>query len=131
MNLHEACKNADITEMKALLEQGANINSRSHEDDGERVPLEEAIESGQLEAVKFLLASGADVNAKNRYGGTPLKHAAIIGDPSIVKLLIDNGADVNSRDYAGTPMDWARRFNRTEIAELLSQHGGQSARTPA
>ena len=37
--------------------------------------------------------------------------------------LLDNGADSHASDYLGTPADWARRFNRGDIADFIaSQH---------
>jgi hypothetical protein len=41
--LHEACRSHDITLVKRLLDEGADIDRRSHQNDGERVPLEVAI----------------------------------------------------------------------------------------
>ena len=42
----------------------------------------------------------------------------------IVQLLLDNGADTLAVDHFGTPADWARRFKRGHIADLIdSRHG--------
>ncbi|MBN2270503.1 MAG: ankyrin repeat domain-containing protein [Sedimentisphaerales bacterium] len=120
--LHQTCERGDLAEIQRLISDGADINARSHENDGGRVPLEDAIEYGQLEAVRLLLDQGAEVNVRNRYGGTPLKLAAVMGDESIVRELLDKGADVNARDYYGTPEDWAARLHRTAIVEMLKTH---------
>jgi len=120
--LHQACEGNDLAEIERLISEGADIDARSHENDGGRVPLEDAIEYGHLEAVRLLLNQGAEVNARNRYGGTPLKLAAVMGYESIVQELLTKGADVNARDHYGTPTDWAARHHRRTIVEMLKRH---------
>jgi ankyrin repeat protein len=119
--LHQASERNDLAEMERLIAEGADLNARSHENDGGRVPLEDAIEYGHLEAVKLLLDKGAEVNVRNRYGGTPLKLAVVMGYQDIVQALLDHGADTNARDYYGTPVDWAARHHRTAIVEMLKK----------
>ena len=120
--LHYACEKNDLKEIRRLLSEGADINARSHENYGGRVPLEDAIEHGQLEAVRLLLDKGAEVNARDRSGGTPLRLAAVMGDESIVRELLDKGANANARDRYGTPADWAARLHWTTIVEMLNRH---------
>lgn len=120
--LHQACEHGDLAQIERLISEGADINARSHENDGDRVPLEDAIEYGHVGAVKLLLNKGAEVNVRNQYGGTPLKLAAVMGYETVVQELLDNGADVAAHDYYGTPVDWAARHHRTAIVEMLKQH---------
>jgi len=127
--LHDACRTNDLPEVQRLLAEGADVDARSHENDGEQVPLEDAIEYGHIDVVKLLLSHGANVNARGRCGRTPLQSAAVIGNEAIVKVLLENGADVNARDYYGTPLDWARRLHRTHIADILVEHGTQAVGT--
>ena len=84
---------------------------------------------GIIEAIKRHLAAGTDVNAKNVVGQTTLIIAAWIGHKEIAELLIENGADLNVKDESlgNTPLDWAIRRKRTEIADLLRKHGGKTA----
>ena len=69
------------------------------------------------------------MNAKNVVGQTTLIIAAWIGHKEIAELLIENGADLNVKDESlgNTPLDWAIRRKRTEIADLLRKHGGKTA----
>ena len=46
----------------------------------------------------------------------------------MVELLIAEGKDVNAKDIMGVqPLDWAIKYKRTEIADLLRKHGGKTA----
>ena len=53
--------------------------------------------------------------------------AAWYGRKEIADLFIANGADVNAKGADGrTPLDWAIKYKRTEIAALLRKHGGKT-----
>ena len=91
----------------------------------------EAIEKGDIEVVKQHLAAGADVNANwNRLepNGYTLLHLAVHwGNGEIVELLIAKNAHVNAKDKDGrTPLDVAIQYKRTEVADLLRNHGGKT-----
>ena len=76
--------------------------------------------------VDFAAGQVADVNAKRPGGQVPLHRAAMLADERIVQLLLESGADTGATDYFGTAADWARRFNRGRIAELIdSRHEGR------
>jgi len=50
------------------------------------------------------------------------------GHKEMVELLIAEGTDVNAKDIMGVqPLDWAIKYKRTEIADLLRKHGGKTA----
>lgn len=83
---------------------------------------------GHLELVELLIAYGAEVNVENDYGHTPVFVAASRGYTRIVEVLLRNGGrtDIrtNSRGEVGisdgeTALSIAKRFNRTEVIELL------------
>ena len=41
---------------------------------------------------------------------------------------IENGADVNAKDYERkAPLDFAIKYKRTQIADLLRKHGGKTS----
>jgi ankyrin repeat protein len=67
------------------------------------------------------------VNAKDDGGVTALQLAAFGGHKEVAELLIAEGADVNAKAGDGsTPLDWAIKRRRTEIADLLRKHGGKT-----
>lgn len=70
--LHDAVRQGDATEVKNLLDKGADPNHRDKEGN---TPLFGAAILGKNDALKILLACGADVNAINHYGSTPLERA--------------------------------------------------------
>jgi len=101
---------------------------------GKHGTIDGAVYGGDIEAVKDFLANGVDVNVKGgSIMGTPLHFAAQGGHKDIVELLLAKGADVNARiqveggNFNGkTPIDRAKVFNHTEIADLLRKHGGKT-----
>lgn len=117
--LSRACAAGDVSAVQFFIEMGVDINGRSPENDGGNVPLEEAIQYGHYAVIKALLAAGANVNIRGPYGQTPLCRAAVLADQRIIQLLLDNGADAHAANYSGTAADWARQFNRHQIAEFI------------
>jgi len=91
--LVEAAADGEMTDVKALLDQGANINAAV---DGDGSPLIAAARAGDRELVTFLLDRGADVNQVVEGDGSPLIMAAAEGHLVIVELLLAHGADVNT-----------------------------------
>jgi hypothetical protein len=122
--LNRACATGDAPAAEVMIAAGADVDSRSPDIDGGNVPLEEAIEKGHYNVIEMLLAAGADVNARRGSGQVPLHRAAILGDEKTVQLLLDNGADTRAADYFGTAADWARRFKREHIANLIESQAG-------
>lgn len=110
--LGDACRAADVTAAKTLLDQGADINAIL---ECGLTPLLLAV-SGKdhychktgdriVETVKFLLGKGADVNMSTETGYTPLCGAVgneytndeedFTVNVDLVKILLDAGADPN------------------------------------
>lgn len=60
---------------------------------------------------------------------TPLHEAASRGDAELARLLLTAHPDLAIQDtqFNGTPLGWARHFQRTEIIALIEQY--QAART--
>ena len=119
--LLEAAMNGNIASIKQHLDAGANVSTKDLND---WTPLYNA---GKKEIAELLISRGADVNATDKSGWTPL-HAAVMGGKETVELLIANGANVNARVASGsykgmTPLDLA---SKTEIADLIRKHGGES-----
>jgi hypothetical protein len=86
-----ATRKGDITQVKALLDKGANVNAKTRYN---QTPLFFACDRGNLEIAKLLIDRGADVNAKdNFYNATPLTWAMSKKNKDIIALLIEKGVD--------------------------------------
>ena len=77
---------------------------------------------GQAPAmVRLLLEHHAYIDAESPNGTTPLMMAAHYGNPAVVKLLLEEGADPLLKNQQGlTAIDFARRANRAEVAEIIA-----------
>ena len=118
--LMRAALDGDTETVKALIQQGVDINQR---DDNGRTALMFAVMNMHHETVRALLESEADVNVRSTQGGTALMQAALAGDLALVEALLERGADVHARlpetnDSAET---LAARYGNSEIARLLGQ----------
>ena len=88
--LHNAAKNGNLNRVKALLNQGVPVNSRTEYG---WTPLHDAARYGRLNIVQELLKRGAHVNPRARSGMTPLYVAAFWNNPHVVHALIRAGAN--------------------------------------
>jgi len=87
----EAAKKGDVTELKKLLDQGVNVDSKSKYG---VTALGFACSKGQLDAVQLLIERGANVNAEDTfYHATPISWAIENGHNDIVKFLLQKGAN--------------------------------------
>jgi ankyrin repeat protein len=98
MSLADASSRGDMKVVRALVQQGADVNARGV--DGTS-PLHHAVSSDHLDVADLLLKAGANVTAADRYGVTPLSLAALNGNASMIRRLLDAGADPNAADPAG------------------------------
>ena len=120
IRLKEAVKNRDYETMRALLEQGADVNAP--EGDG-ATTLHWAVRWDDGEAADLLLRGGADVNAANEYGVTPLSLACINRSPTMVERLLAAGADPNAATSMGETalMTCARTGSVDAVTALLDR----------
>jgi ankyrin repeat protein/beta-lactamase regulating signal transducer with metallopeptidase domain len=122
-SLHEAVIDGDIEQVKKLISNGADINSRDNHgatpayaatvsigvDRQQMVDIVKLLVAkgaqidtihlaafvGDVEKVKSFLQEGIDINEKDVHGRTPLHLASMSGQKEVVRLLIGKGADVN------------------------------------
>jgi ankyrin repeat protein len=110
--LLEATLVSNIEIMRYLLEQGADVNAKVEQAEGQfagATALHMAAEYGTPDMVELLVSYGANVNAIDGQGFTPLAMAAsrakpgppVEPDNAIIEHLISSGADVNARGESG------------------------------
>ncbi|WBY02019.1 ankyrin repeat domain-containing protein [Ramlibacter tataouinensis] len=102
---------------RKLVEREADVNKPGW------APLHYAATGGHLAIMELLLEHHAFIDAESPNGTTPLMMAAHYGTPAAVKLLLDAGADTAMKNQLGlTAIEFAKRGNRPDAAELIAQH---------
>ena len=132
--LHRAAELGQITQVKDLISEGADLNVR---DNNRNTPLHYAVYEGHQDIVALLVENGADVNTFNNFGLYPI-HDAILGrNKEIAKYLVSNGADVNVRKkYSNAPIHEATKWGQLDLVKYLVSNGadinakGQFGSTP-
>ena len=119
--LADAAEELDRENIRALLEQGADVNAPQV--DG-MTALHWAAYRDDLETVKLLLEAGADVRAANRYGVTPLPLACTNGNAAMAELFLESGADPNTALPGGeTALMTAARTGKAGVVKALLSRG--------
>jgi len=85
--LRKAAADGDFVMVKALLDQGVNVNGLDPTDPQANTALHAAIDPGHFPVAKLLFQRGADLAAKNAAGETPLDLARKKNHEAIVVLL--------------------------------------------
>jgi cytohesin len=96
--LFKCVHRGDVTSVKNLIYQGANVN---HKDNAGWTPLHEAVLANHIGITQILLESGADPNARGLNGNTPLHDADSFDYLEVAKLLLRYGASVECRNDDG------------------------------
>jgi ankyrin len=120
--LHQAVQCNHLARARQKLNSGADVN---HEEDPHHMgsPLEVAIWLDSTDMVALLLEFGADPNQQDGSGNASLHEAVLKGSAKMVKLLLAHGADPDIAAHDGlTPMELARRRDRTHLANLMEAH---------
>ncbi|HVE43735.1 MAG TPA: ankyrin repeat domain-containing protein [Gammaproteobacteria bacterium] len=100
-----AAMEGNLTELDALLAQGACVN---HQNSDGQIAFIQAIKNGHFHVVKFLMQRGVDLNKKNKIirgnpltsnvGRAALEAAVEVCSLEIVQYLLDAGVQLNSCD---------------------------------
>ncbi len=122
--LLQATLRADLPAAKALIEQGARVNTPAAHDD---TNLHRAVRAGHLELVKLLLEKGAHLHAQTEGGFTPLHFAALWGRKEIAALLLkDERVDLRTAAANGLlPLHSAVRQGHEETVRNLLDDGAE------
>ncbi|CAM9792050.1 unnamed protein product, partial [Discosporangium mesarthrocarpum] len=119
--LHVAAQEEKVAVVEALLDAGADVNSR---DSSDGTPLHRSCLSGALESVEVLLDHGSDLEARDVCDFTPLLAACEGGDHEVVELLLRKGADTTAQTNAGaTSLHVACAQARCSVVCCLLEHG--------
>jgi len=119
--LHEAVRSGNIEDVKNLVDQGADLESR---DFWGKAPVHLAVQNDQIDVLKYLLDHGASINARGMRGDSPLQEAVENDSMELVSYLIENGADISQgNEHGDTPLHEAARTGNTAIAEMLVKAG--------
>lgn len=149
-NLFDAVASNDVVRVKNLIDEGANVMARDHE---EATPLHRTL---LADIAQILIDNGADIMARTKTGFTPLhiakgpeiaevliKNGAVIDAESkqgktalwlnmllaarhlsIVRTLLNNGADINCcTEMRISPLHIAARYGDTMLTKLCIEHG--------
>jgi ankyrin repeat protein len=122
--IHFACEKGNIDIVRELLDNGAELNSRSSK--WNDTPLHRACVFGHTEIVEELIKRGSTVNVRNsNCWQTPLENAITFKHFECCKLLVKAGAKINelNRNYGSTPLTEACHTGCYEIVELLLDAG--------
>jgi len=140
-DLHNAIKQGDLAELKALLDADRSLaNARSETDVRGTYPLHVAAEFGQAGAARLLLDYGADITLlDSENDAIALCWAAFFGRPEVVEVLLAAGSEPNQRNKHGlTPLACAlggtqgrwKQFSNASLEdwqkslEAIRSHGG-------
>jgi ankyrin repeat protein len=110
-----------IEDMKALLDQGADLSARDYWD---RTPWLLSLQVGELEKAKLLLSLGADRSDRGRCGKVPLMYPIENNSAEVLKWLIEEGFDLETTDDFGvTPLMVAAEYGATDCVGILLENG--------
>ena len=116
-----AVKSGDLQTVRALLDQGVDVNAR--EGDG-ATALHWAVERDAADVADVLLGAGADVTAANDYGVTPGSLACLNRNADMLARLLAAGADPNAATAMGeTLLMTCVGTAAVEAVRMLLDHG--------
>jgi hypothetical protein len=118
-----AARDNNVSRMKELLAAGADLESKTSQNDN-RTALHEAASLEHTEVAQFLISAGAKKDAKTKSKSTPLHEAAWAGSTEVARMLIRAGAQKEARNLDdSTPLQLAAIRGHRDVAQILVDHG--------
>lgn len=134
--LHYAAQAGNVEKVKELLHNEANVHATDSE---EWTPLHHAARSipmtdEHVACISELLLHGAKINVTDNNDLTILHHAAMCGNVEKVQMFAqlfrDHHASIDPEAlYGRTPLHFAFSRGHAKCAEILIQHGANTALT--
>lgn len=113
--LHLATYNSDISKLRSLLKQRADVDAQNA--DGDTTLHLAILRFFTTEAMELLLSNGASTEIKGRNGYTPLQYAISLDLEDKARLLLDHSASPNAQDKRGrTPLHQAIVSDKLTLA---------------
>lgn len=124
MNLLRASASGELTAVKKIVAEGADVNAT---DSSGRTALIEAAWAGHADIVKYLVEKGAKVTLADNAGFTPLMRACEDGNAQVASYLISKGSNINARGKVRgtTPLMLAAEQGHIKIIDLLLAAGAK------
>ena len=85
--LHAAVSGGHLGAVKAMLDNGADVNIRTKGGFGLQTPLHVAVYNRNVEMVKLILKYKPDLRARDDVGATPLAYAKRGGGPELAEII--------------------------------------------
>jgi len=117
--LHYACGDANIQEIRSLLDAGADPSAS---DANGWTPLHFAAQANCAEGARLLINAGAAIDPEDRDGNTPLFRAAFNsrGDGAVITILLAAGADPGHENRHGvSPRSLAKTIANFDVARYF------------
>ena len=119
--LFAAAKTRNMTLLKKLTAEGANINHKNF--NGESA-LHIAASLGNLQMVRYLLGQGAHVNIATGKNWLPIHHAIRFNHPVVANYLIGRNASVWTKNSDGfSALDFAAKSKDRRIQAIARRYG--------
>jgi len=126
----EAVHEGLLTEVKAYLEIGIDVNDVNIRSSMGQTPLMFAARKGHPEIVRILIEHGADSQARDKHNKTALSYAFISANEEIENILIERNVDFDFENlfpYLGNPRAIAACIDRGADIEGVNENTGLTA----